>query len=114
MADFVYPLGVICGLFGIFVLAQVVITYIWLRWFSAKATRCPECGRKGAGALLHSEVVDSKEYVQWKNARSFFGLGTGKRQRVEISNKTYEDHFECQYCGHQWTRTAQERKESPV
>jgi hypothetical protein len=87
MADLVYPLGVICGLFGIFVLAQVVITYIWLR---------------------------SKEYVQWKNARSFFGLGTGKRQRVEVSNKTYEDHFECQYCGHRWTRTAQERKESPV
>ena len=114
MAVFVYPLGVICGLFGIFILAQVVITYAWLRWLNAKATRCPECGRKGAGELLDSDVIDSKEYVQWRNARSFFGWGAGKRQRIQVSDRTYEDRFECQYCGHQWTITAQEKKEGPV
>ena len=50
MADLIYPLGVICGMLGLFVLAQIVIAYIWLRWLSAKATTCPECGRKRAGA----------------------------------------------------------------
>jgi len=114
MADFVYPLGVICGLFGVFILAQIVIAYIWLRWLNAKATTCPECGHKGAGELLDSDVIDSTEYVQWRDVRSFFGRRAGKRRRVEVSDKTYEDHFECRYCGHRWTSTTQERKESPV
>ena len=114
MADLIYPIGMICGMFGIFILAQIVITYIWLRWLSAKATRCPECGRKGAGELVDSNEIDSKAYIQWKDVRNIFGRDSGKRQRIRVSEKTYEDHFECRYCGHQWMTTAQEKKKSPV
>lgn len=114
MADLIYPLGLICGMLGIFILAQIVISYIWLRWLGAKVTTCPECGRKRAGELVESNEIENKSYIQWKDARDFFGRGSSKRQRIQISEKTYEDHFECRYCGHQWTTTAQEKTRGPV
>ena len=71
---------------------------------------CPECGRRGAGELVESQVINSKVHTEWRNARSIFRRNSTGRELVRVTESTYEDHFECQYCGHQWTKTAQERK----
>jgi len=113
MAEILFPTLLVLIFFGIIVLTGIVFSYLWLRWLHAEATKCPECGRRGGGELVESDVTASKTYTEWKEAQRLFGQ-YANRQRIRVTEKTYEDQFECQHCGHQWTQTAQERKQSRV
>jgi DNA-directed RNA polymerase subunit RPC12/RpoP len=113
MANFVFPVLLLCGFFGIILLVGIGSTYLWLVWLDKEATKCPECGEKGAGELVETEVIQSRVYTEWKDAWGIFGRDPSRRQLMQVTEKTYEDHFECEYCGHQWTTTARERKQSP-
>ena len=44
MGDVIVPMMLICGFFGIMLLVGIVFSYLWLRWFNAQVTKCPECG----------------------------------------------------------------------
>jgi predicted RNA-binding Zn-ribbon protein involved in translation (DUF1610 family) len=112
MADILFPTLLVFGFFGLIILVGIVFSYLWLRWLNAEATKCPECGRKGGGELVESKVINSSAFTQWKETRNIFGQSA--HRQVRVTQKTYEDHFECKQCGHQWTQTAQERKQSPV
>ena len=108
--NYLFPVLLICGLFGIIFLVGIGFSYLWLVWLGKEATRCPECGRRGAGELVESQVINSKVHTEWRNTRSIFRRNSTGRELIRMTESTYEDHFECQYCGHQWTKTAQERK----
>ncbi len=114
MGDVFFPLMLVCGFFGIIILVGIVFSYLWLRWLNAQMTKCPECGRKGAGELVNTDVINAKSYTVWKDARNVLGWDASRRRRVRVTENTYEDSFRCQFCGHQWVMTAQEKKESPV
>ncbi len=58
--NYVYPILSICGLFGIILALGIGFAYLWLLYLGKKASKCPECERKGAGKLLESEVIHSK------------------------------------------------------
>jgi Zn ribbon nucleic-acid-binding protein len=113
MADILFPTLLVFGFFGIIILVGIVFSYVWLRWLYAGATQCPECGQRGGGEMTESKVIDSTAYTQWKETRNIFGQST-KMRRVQVTQTTYVDHFECENCGHQWTQTAKERKQSPI
>ncbi len=111
-ANYVYPVLSICGLFGVILALGIGFFYLWLLYLGKKASKCPECDRKGAGELLESEVIHSKVYTEWRDA-SGFRKGSGERQQIQVTEKMYEDHFKCEHCGHEWTTTAQEIERAP-
>ena len=89
-------------------------SYLWLVRLIKETTKCPECGKREAGELVESKVVDSRVYTEWRDTWSIFNRDPRRRRPIQVTEKTYEDHFKCEYCGHQWTRIAQERKRSPL
>lgn len=110
--NFIFPLFVVCGLFGVLILGAIVISYLSLRWFYSEVTKCPECGRRGAGEYLDSEVISSSSTIEQKNTLTLFGGNPG--QRVRITEKKHEEHYRCERCGHEWTKIAREKKTDPI
>ncbi len=110
--NFVFPVLLLCGFFGIILLVGIGSTYLWLVWLDKEATKCPKCGKKGAGELVETKVLQSRVYTEWKDAWGILGRDPSRRQLMQVTEKTCEYRFECEYCGHQWTTTAQERKRS--
>lgn len=109
-ADIVFPSAIVCGLFGIILAVGVGFSYLWLVWLNKQATKCPECGKPGAGELVEGKLIDSRSHWERKTQGNIFHRDESP---VQVTKETYEDHFECQYCGHQWTRTAQLTKTIP-
>jgi ribosomal protein L37AE/L43A len=110
--NFLFPLAILCGLIGILVLVGIFISYLSLRWFYSEISKCPECGRRGAGEFLGSEVVESTSSMEHRNTLSLFGGNPS--QRVRISETTHEERYRCEYCGHEWTKTARQKTSEPV
>ena len=104
--DILVPSLLVCGSLGIILLVGIGFSYLWLVWLGKETTKCPECGKRGAGELVESKVIDSKVHVEWQTPGTL-DRDSGQRQPIQVTEETYEDHFECQYCGHRWTKTAQ-------
>jgi len=113
MASFVFPVLLLCGLFGIIILVGIGFSYLWLVWLGKEATKCPKCGERGAGELVESKVIHSRVYTEWKDTPRVFSRDPRRRRPIQVTEKTYEDHFKCKYCGHQWTTTARGKERSP-
>lgn len=115
--DVFYPSLLICAPLIVIFLVTVGVCYLWLTWWSKRATRCPECGKKGAGELTESQLINSTVRTE---QRTHYGLFRQEQRPTQVKEETYEDHFRCQYCGHQWVKTAQwtqtipEKKPSPA
>ena len=109
-ADILYPLVLMGGICGIFLLVSIGLSYLGLVWMSRRAAKCPECGKVGAGELAETEMINSMVHTQTRTHLGLFRLET---RPVQVTEETYEDHFKCQHCGHQWTRTAKWTKTSP-
>jgi len=105
--------SIVCVLFIVMLAVGIGCSYLWLVWLNKRATKCPECDKTGAGELVESKVIHSRVYTEWKDKQSIFSRDPSRRQLIQVTEKTYEDHFECKYCGHRWTKTAQERKRTP-
>jgi hypothetical protein len=108
-----YPLFLVCGLFGLIIAVGIGASYFWLLFLDARARTCPHCGQRGGGNIVESEIVDSRTYTEVRHSQGFSGAGVDASQLVRISEKTYIDHYECQACRHKWTKTAQEKKRDP-
>ena len=101
-AEVLYPSFLVCGMFGVILLVGIGFSYLWLVWLNKQATKCPECAKKGAGELVESNVIDSRIRTE---RRTRIGLFRQDESMVQVKEEMYEDQFECQYCGHRWTRT---------
>jgi DNA-directed RNA polymerase subunit RPC12/RpoP len=106
MTDILIPIGLLCVFVALFVGVTIGFTYLWLLWYNASMTRCPECGKRGAGELVNSRVLSSKSYLDQNEMK--------KGKVVRITEKTHEDEFECQYCGHRWTSMAEHTQRLPA
>lgn len=98
-----YPALLICAFFGVIILVGVGFSYWGLIIFDKQMRRCPDCGKRGGGDVVASEVIASRNYMDFK-----------RQTPVRVTVKTYEEHYECQHCGHKWTRTAQETVRNQV
>jgi hypothetical protein len=108
-ADVFFPSLIVCGISGLMLAVAIGCSYLWLVWLNKRETKCPECGRAGAGELVESKVIDSRSHLDWKKRSGPF-QDTGP---VRVTEETYEDHFECQYCGYRWTKTTQWTRTTP-
>ena len=79
MADHVYPVLMMCGLLIIIILVGVGFSYLFLVWWGKELTKCPKCGKRGAGELVESELIDSRVRTEWRNVRSRFGVDPSQR-----------------------------------
>ena len=114
LLDIIFPVLLLCGFFGLVLLMGIVGSYFWLRWVHAQMTTCPACGRKNGGEFVDSVTLESKSSVEWSKERKRFGQILGNPQRIRVVEKTIEDQFKCQFCGHEWTTTAHEKTRTPV
>jgi hypothetical protein len=112
--DIIFPVLLVCGFFGVILLMGIVGSYFWLRWIHAQMTTCPACERKDAGEFVDSQTLESKASVEWSGEQKRFGQILGNPQRIRVVEKTIEDHFKCQFCGHEWTTTAREKTRTPI
>jgi hypothetical protein len=106
--DFVYPLLVGFGLFAVVLVIGTVFAYFFLVWWSKELTKCPECGKRGAGALVESTEIGSRVYTEWRNERDWTSFKPTRRQLYQVTEETRRDRLKCESCGHQWTRTAKQ------
>jgi hypothetical protein len=65
--------------------------------------RCPECKRGGVGKIVETEI----EPLGVKVDRS-------KLTTIRIKREKVTDHYICDHCGHQWTRSFTRQNELPV
>jgi hypothetical protein len=92
-----YPTFLVCFLFGIILATGIGFSYLWLVMFDKQARKCPDCHKLGGGDITASELIASKQYMDFK-----------RQPPVQVTEKTYEDHYQCQHCGHTWTKIGQE------
>ncbi len=105
--DFVtalYPTMLICGFFLIIIVVGVGFSYLWLVIMDKRLRACPNCKKPGGGQVIESEIVNSRSYSQWSDGHGLFR----NRRFLRITEKTYEDEYRCDQCGHHWIRTAVE------
>ena len=109
-SDILVPSLMICGLLGVMLVVGIGFSYLWLVWWNKQATKCPQCGKREAGEPGESKVIHSKAHVEWKTSSGLFRQDV---RPVRVIEETYEDHYECRYCGHRWTKTAQWTRTTP-
>jgi hypothetical protein len=105
MSEAFYPVLLVCGLVGLMLLVGVVASYLWLVALDAQGRKCPNCGKRAAGKHLSSEIMDTTSHTTWTRPRAF---GLSRPRLLEVTEKNYEDQYECRYCGHKWTKTGKE------
>jgi hypothetical protein len=108
-----YLILVACGFLVIMLVVSVGFSYWWLVSLDAQGRKCPNCGKKGAGNLLSSDTLSADSYTKWSRPRGFAGMG-GRPQLMEVTEKNYEDHYECQQCGHRWSKAGKETTVVPI
>lgn len=104
----------VCGLFGLILAVGIGASYLWLVWLGKEATKCPECGKRGAGELVESKVTKSRVYTEWVRRPRILGWSANRRRLIQVTEQTLEDHFECERCGHRWTTTARQKTHNTV
>ncbi|MDX1522869.1 MAG: hypothetical protein R3264_14675 [Anaerolineae bacterium] len=87
-----FPGLLVCGFLGIMFLVALGSSFLWLRYVDGRYRRCPECGRKGAGYVVETELVDSRSHIDFKG-----------RSRTRVTVETHNDHYQCEHCQHMWT-----------
>ncbi len=94
-----YLMLVLCGLLSA-LLAAVV--YFTINSLDRRFRRCPECGQTGTGYIYDTEIIESTAHIDY---------------RVNNPMRTKEvrtvDQYECEQCGHQWTRTMERTERTP-
>jgi len=108
------PLLLVCGLFALILAVGIGCSYLWLVWLGKEATKCPKCGQRGAGELRESEVIESRSYTEWERRLRVLGGDADQRRRVQVTEQTFEDHFECERCKHRWTTTARQKTRDAI
>jgi hypothetical protein len=98
-----YPSALICLLFGVIILVGIGFSYLWLAAMHQQLSKCPHCQRRGAGDLTETVVISSENHMDYK-----------RYPPTRVTVKTLEDHYKCQHCGHQWTRTMKETTRNQV
>lgn len=94
-----FPSAIILTLVGIIVLMGLGFSYVWLRIIQKQFNKCPSCGRTGAAELISTEVISSKNQMDYKG-----------RLPARVTIKTIEDQLECRFCKHQWIDSFEETK----
>lgn len=101
--DVLFPALIICGFATVAILVAMVTTGWLFRVTDARLRQCPNCGRKGTGYITQTDTVESKSHMDFSG-----------RTSLRITHEAFEDHYECEACGHTWMipfeRTSREKR----
>jgi predicted RNA-binding Zn-ribbon protein involved in translation (DUF1610 family) len=92
--DVIVPILPMCGLLILVLLIGVAFNALWLKLMYRQIRACPSCGAKAAG-----EIVDTQEIVIANN------VDHRGRKPVRIKETKVSDQYQCEVCGHTWTRS---------
>jgi len=92
--DVILPILPVCGLLILVLLAGIALNYLWLKLMLRNINTCPECGAKGAGEFVDTQVIVLSNSVDHRG-----------RKPVRIKEEKVTDHYECEVCKHNWTRS---------
>ena len=94
-----YPIFVFCGLAVAIVLISVALTVLFL---DRHIRTCPECRRRGVGYIVNTETVESNTHFDYRGG-----------QGAKVKKEHLVDHYKCEHCGYQWTRTIKRKERIP-
>jgi len=100
LIDFLYfglVLLIILAVFGVF---WIVAGFILFRLVDRKLRRCPNCKRGAAGIIVESETEPHGIYTDRRG-----------KDMVRIKSEKVIDHYQCNRCGHTWTRSFERKEE---
>lgn len=97
LGEIFYLTLVVSSFVGVMALVGIVSSYLSLRVLGARFGTCPNCHRRDAGRIIESETVDSRSHMDFKRSPP-----------ARVTIKTLEDRWQCQHCGHEWTKTLKE------
>jgi hypothetical protein len=106
MLDILVPLAIVIVMAGFAFLFVTGLVYLSLNWFYARMKKCPKCGRKDAAVFKETKFVDANIRVDWKDER--------QEEGDRVTEWQYKDHFECKYCGHQWSYSGRKTERQPI
>ncbi len=98
-SELFYLMLVLC-VFLIVLLASVV--FLTIHVLDRRFRRCPECHRTGTGFIADTETFESSPHIDYRQNNP---VSTIEVRRV--------DHYKCEQCGHQWTRTSERVDKTP-
>lgn len=101
--DIFYPGLIICGLLALGAIVAIATTSWLFNVTDGRLRQCPNCNAKGAGYITESDPIETRTTVEFK-----------KRVAYLVTRESFEDHYECEKCGHNWmipfTRTNREKR----
>jgi len=109
-----YPLLLACAIIVVMLVVGVGFSYLGLLAFDAQIRTCPNCHKRGAGAIVATEIIDSQSNTTWNPTRSFTGAFAGRPRLFEVTEENFEDRYECKNCGHKWTKAGKEVKRTRI
>jgi hypothetical protein len=101
--EIIYPALLICGLITVMMVVGIGSAYLWLRVMSRRLSICPNCQRQNAGHIVESIVVDTTSHMDFK-----------ARTPARVTTTTVEDRWQCQHCGHEWTKSVRQTERVAV
>ena len=101
--DYFYPFLALCGFLLVFFIILAITMGLWFRYVDNEVRRCQECGRRGTGYIIQTEVIKSTSRLEKKGFRNY-----------RIREEHLVDTYQCSYCHHEWTRTLNHETRMPV
>lgn len=95
----VYLTLLICGFVSVVILIGIAVSALWLRYIDRHLRACPRCRRKAAGYIVETETASSHSHVDSKG-----------REPARVTEEHLIDHYQCEHCGHTWTRSFKQTK----
>jgi hypothetical protein len=92
--DIIFPILPMCLLLILVLLLGVGANYLWLKFMLRRIRACPECGAKAAGELIDTEEIVISNKIERRG-----------RKPIRIKETKVIDQFQCEKCGHTWTRS---------
>lgn len=92
--EVLYPVLLICAPIVLVILIGIAVSAIWLKLMDKNIRACPECGRKAAGVIVETITERLENHVDHK-----------RRNPARIKIEKVTDHYQCEFCGHTWTRS---------
>ena len=88
---------------GLILLIGSGFVYLGLNTMTKRFNRCPECHKNDAGTIVETVTLETTNHMDYTT--------TPPRRIVE--NKL-EDHYQCDFCKHTWTRTITQTKRTKI
>jgi len=101
--DFFYPFLALCG-FLLFAGITITITIVlWFRHIDNSLRACPECGKKGTGHIIETDILNETTTFERRGFRTY-----------RFKDEHLVDTYQCDNCGHEWTRTLKRKTQFPI